>query len=89
MFLHKQKGRPHNKVMWTPSRITRPNNERDPRSFYEQIRMEDLDPLFMTNKNLGIKKTPQTVVETPFDKSRWTPRQIPISSSSYSKNQRE
>jgi hypothetical protein len=30
--------------------------------------MEDLDPLFMTNKNLSIRKTPQTVVETPFDK---------------------
>jgi hypothetical protein len=32
--------------------------------------MEDLDPLFMTNKNLGIRKTPKMVVETPFDKSR-------------------
>ena len=35
----------------------------NPRSFYGQIRMEDLDPLFMTNKNLGIRKTPQTVME--------------------------
>jgi hypothetical protein len=51
--------------------------------------MEDLDPLFMTNKNVGIRKTQQTVVEFPFDKSRWTPREIPISSSSSSKNQRE
>jgi hypothetical protein len=42
----------------------------NPRSFYGQIRMEDLDPLFMTNKNLGIRKTPQTVMEFPFDKSR-------------------
>jgi hypothetical protein len=32
--------------------------------------MEDLDPLFMTNKNLGIRKTPQTVMEFPFDKSQ-------------------
>jgi len=32
--------------------------------------MEDLDSLFMTNKNLGIRKTPQTVVETLFDKLR-------------------
>jgi hypothetical protein len=32
--------------------------------------VEDLDPLFMTNKNLGIRKTPQTVVEFPFYKSR-------------------
>lgn len=44
--------------------------KRNPRSFYGQIRMEDLDPLFMINKNLGIMKTPQTVVEIPFDKSR-------------------
>jgi len=61
----------------------------NPRSFYGQIQMEELDPLFMTNKNPGIRKTPQTVVETPFDKSRWTPREIPISSRSSSKNQRE
>jgi hypothetical protein len=40
----------------------------NPRSLYGQIRMEDLDPLFMTNKNLGIRKMPQTVLETPFDK---------------------
>jgi hypothetical protein len=55
----------------------------------DRFKMEDLDPLFMTNKNLGIRKTPQTVVETPFDKSRWTPREIPKSSRSSSKNQRE
>ena len=61
----------------------------NPRSFYGQIQMGDLDPLFMTNKNLGIRKAPQTVVETPFDKLRWTPREFPISSSSSSKNQRE
>ena len=42
----------------------------NPRSFYGQIQMGDLDPLFMTNKNLDIRKTPQMVVETPFDKSR-------------------
>jgi hypothetical protein len=42
----------------------------NPRSFYGQIRRDDLDPLFMTNKNLGIRKTPQTVMEFPFDKSR-------------------
>jgi hypothetical protein len=86
---------------WTRNRALIPNDvnpiknnetqqqKRNPRSFYGQIRVEDLDPLFMTNKNLGIRKTPQTVVETSFDKSRWTPREIPISSSSSSKNQRE
>jgi hypothetical protein len=37
---------------------------------WQYDRREDLDPLFMTNKNLGIRKTPQTVVEFPFDKSR-------------------
>jgi hypothetical protein len=61
----------------------------NPRSFYGQIRRDDLDPLFMTNKNLGIRKTPQTVMELPFDKSRGTAREIPISSSSSSKNQSE
>ena len=55
----------------------------------DRFEWKNLDPLFMTNKNLSIRKTPQTVVEIPFDKSRWTPREIPISSSSSSKNQRE
>jgi hypothetical protein len=35
-----------------------------------ETQQKNLDPLFMTNKNLGIRKTPQTVVEIPFDKSR-------------------
>jgi hypothetical protein len=36
----------------------------------DRFEWKNLDPLFMTNKNLGIRKTPQTVVEIPFDKSR-------------------
>ena len=39
--------------------------------------MGDLDPLFMTNKNLGIRKTPQTVVETLFDKVEMNATGIP------------
>jgi hypothetical protein len=36
----------------------------------DRFEWKNLDPLFMTNKNLGIRKTPQTVVEIRFDKSR-------------------
>ena len=36
----------------------------------DRFKWEISTPLFMTNKNLGIRRTPQTVVETPFDKSR-------------------
>lgn len=86
----------HEREAWWKSVDVNPvkNNETQQRKgtqdrSKDRFEWKNLDPLFMTNKNLGIRKTPQTVVEIPFDKSRWTPREIPISSSSSSKNQRE
>ena len=37
-----------------PPKRMRLNTRRNPRKFYDQIRSEDLDPLFTTSKKLGI-----------------------------------
>jgi hypothetical protein len=44
------------------------NNETQQRKGTQDRSMDRFEG--MTNKNLGIRKTPQTVVEFPFDKSR-------------------
>jgi hypothetical protein len=76
-------------LMWTSSRLTRPNNEREPKNVLRIDSNGRPRPVVYYKQELRYKEDSTNGGGTPFDKSIWTPREIPISSSSSSKNQRE